>query len=70
MIDKNDITALEHKIEELIEQYSTALTENKRLKEEKLKWQRERQELIDRNERASSKVKEIINRIHNMEPVP
>lgn len=70
MIDKNDITALEDRIEDLIGRYSVALEENQRLKEEKKMWERERQELLEKNQRACTKVKEILNRIHNMEPVP
>ena len=63
----NQLKALEQKIDELIGLCNDLNRENKALKADMAGWQDERQELIDKNELARTKVEAIINRLRGME---
>ncbi|HEY7775210.1 MAG TPA: TIGR02449 family protein [Kineobactrum sp.] len=58
---------LESKIDDLIALCGDLNRENRRLMAENNGWQRERQELIDKNELARSKVEAMIDRLRSME---
>ncbi|MFV8819098.1 TIGR02449 family protein [Haliea sp. E17] len=66
MADKQ-VKALEQKIDELISLCQLLNRENKSLKAQVASWQQERQELIDKNEMARSKVEAMITRLRTME---
>ncbi len=66
MADKQ-LKALELKIDQLIELCNALNRENQALKAENANWQQERQDLIDKNELARSKVEAMINRLRTME---
>ncbi len=66
MADKQ-VKALEQKIDELIRLCQELNRENKMLKAQSASWQRERQDLIDKNESARSKVEAMITRLRTME---
>ena len=66
MADKQ-LKALEQKIDQLIELCNGLNRENQALKAENASWQQERQDLIDKNELARSKVEAMINRLRTME---
>ena len=66
MADKQ-LQALEQKIDQLIELCKELNRENQALKAENAGWQAERQDLIDKNELARSKVEAMINRLRTME---
>ena len=66
MADKQ-LQALAQKIDELIELCNELNRENQLLKAENAGWQHERQDLIDKNELARSKVETMINRLRTME---
>lgn len=66
MADKQ-LQALEQKIDQLIELCNELNRENHLLKAENAGWQQERQDLIDKNEMARSKVEAMINRLRTME---
>jgi cell division protein ZapB len=66
MADKQ-VKALEQKIDELIRLCQELNRENKALKAQSAGWQRERQDLIDRNEVARSRVEAMITRLRTME---
>lgn len=61
------LQALESKIDELIALSRDLNRENHRLQGEKDGWLRERQDLIDKNELARSKVEAMIVRLRSME---
>ena len=61
------LQALESKIDELIALCQDLNRENQRLQGEKDGWLRERQDLIDKNELARSKVEAMIVRLRSME---
>jgi cell division protein ZapB len=61
------LQALESKIDELIALCRDLNLENQRLQGEKDGWLRERQDLIDKNELARSKVEAMIVRLRSME---
>lgn len=61
------LQALESKIDELIALCRDLNRENQRLQGENDDWQRERQELINKNELARSKVEAMIARLRSME---
>ena len=64
---ENQLKALEQKIDELITLCHDLNRENQSLKAESVNWQRERQELIDKNELARSKVESMLDRLRSME---
>lgn len=66
MADKQ-LKALEQKIDELISLCQELNRENQMLKAQGASWQQERQELIDKNELARSKVEAMITRLRTME---
>ncbi len=66
MADKQ-LKALEQKIDELINLCQQLNRENQQLKTQSAGWQRERQDLIDKNEMARSKVEAMITRLRTME---
>ncbi|TGD73075.1 TIGR02449 family protein [Mangrovimicrobium sediminis] len=66
MADKQ-LKALEQKIDELIKLCQQLNRENQMLKRQTANWQQERQELIDKNEMARSKVEAMITRLRTME---
>jgi cell division protein ZapB len=61
------LQALESKIDELIALCRDLNRENQRLQGEKDGWLRERQDLINKNELARSKVEAMIVRLRSME---
>jgi cell division protein ZapB len=61
------LQVLESKIDELIALCRDLNRENQRLQGEKDGWLRERQDLIDKNELARSKVQAMIVRLRSME---
>lgn len=61
------LQALESKIDELIALCRDLNRENQRLQGEKDGWLRERQDLVDKNELARSKVEAMIVRLRSME---
>lgn len=61
------LKALEQKIDELITLCGELNRENQTLKAESASWQLERQDLIDKNELARSKVAAMIDRLRTME---
>jgi len=61
------LQVLESKIDELIALCRDLNRENQRLQGEKDGWLRERQDLIDKNELARSKVEAMIVRLRSME---
>lgn len=63
----NQLKALAQKIDQLIDLCNQLNRENQMLKAENAGWQQERQELIDKNELARSKVEAMINRLRTME---
>ena len=63
----NQLQLLEQKIDELISLCNQLNRENQTLKSDGASWHRERQELIDKNELARSKVESMINRLRTME---
>ena len=58
---------LEHKIDELISLCRELNRENQALKADSAGWRDERQDLIDKNELARSKVEAMIDRLRTME---
>ena len=64
---ENQLKALEQKIDELITLCGELNRENQALKTESANWYRERQDLIDKNEMARSKVAAMIDRLRAME---
>ena len=63
----NQIQLLEQKIDELISLCNELNRENQTLKADCAGWNRERQDLIDKNEMARGKVEAMINRLRTME---
>lgn len=63
----NQLKALAQKIDQLIALCNELNRENQMLKAENAGWQQERQDLIDKNELARSKVEAMINRLRTME---
>ncbi|MAT92572.1 MAG: TIGR02449 family protein [Halioglobus sp.] len=64
---ENQLKALEKKIDELIALCQELDRENQVLKKDQAGWQRERKDLIDKNELARSKVEAMIGRLRAME---
>ena len=64
---ENQLKVLEQKIDELIELCGQLNQENQALKTDRANWHRERQDLIDKNEMARSKVAAMIDRLRAME---
>lgn len=66
MADKQ-LKALEQKIDELITLCNELNQENRTLKAQSSNWHSERQDLIDKNELARTKVEAMIDRLRTME---
>ena len=64
---ENQLKTLEQKIDELISLCNDLNRENQALKSDSASWHRERQDLIDKNELARSKVAAMINRLRAAE---
>lgn len=64
---ENQLQALEQKIDELIALCDQLNRENHALKAETAAWQLERQDLMDKNETARTRVEAMINRLRTME---
>lgn len=64
---ENQLKALAGKIDELITLCADLNRENQLLKSQCANWQQERQDLIDKNELARSKVAAMIDRLRAME---
>jgi cell division protein ZapB len=64
---ENPLKALEKKIDELIALCDELNRENQALKADSANWYRERQDLIEKNEMARSKVAAMIDRLRSME---
>lgn len=64
---ENQFKVLEQKIDELITLCSELNRENQALKADSANWHQERQDLIDKNELARSKVAAMIDRLRAME---
>ena len=63
----NELQVLEQKIDELIALCDQLNNENHLLKANNAGWQRERQELMDKNDLARTRVEAMINRLRAME---
>jgi len=63
----NPLKALENKIDQLIELCNQLNRENQSLKADSARWQREREELINKNAMARDKVEAMLNRLRAME---
>ena len=64
---ENQLKVLEQKIDELISLCNDLNRENQTLKADHASWQRERQDLMDKNEVARNKVEAMISRLRTME---
>ena len=64
---ENPLKDLENKIDELISLCEELNCENRSLKSEVAGWNDERQDLINKNELARSKVEAMIERLRTME---
>ena len=64
---ENQLKALEQKIDELIELCNDLNRENQMLKTDSADWHQERQNLIDKNELARTKVEAMIDRLRTMD---
>ena len=64
---ENQLKALEQKIDELIALCNDLNRENQMLKADSAGWHQERQDLIDKNELARTKVEAMIDRLRTME---
>ena len=64
---ENQLKALEPKIDELITLCNDLNRENQMLKSDSAGWHQERQDLMDKNELARSKVEAMIDRLRTME---
>ena len=64
---ENQLQVLEQKIDELIALCDQLNRENQALKADSAGWQRERQDLMDKNELARTRVEAMINRLRTME---
>lgn len=63
----NELQVLEQKIDELIALCDQLNRENQALKADNAGWQSERQDLMDKNELARTRVEAMINRLRTME---
>ncbi|MFV0478000.1 MAG: TIGR02449 family protein [Parahaliea sp.] len=63
----NPLKALESKIDQLIALCRELNQENQELKTAASHWQRERQDLVNKNELACDKVEAVLNRLRAME---
>ena len=64
---EQQLKSLETKIDELITLCGDLNRENRALKADSAGWQRERQDLIEKNEMARAKVAAMIDRLRTME---
>lgn len=64
---ENPLKVLEQKIDELITLCAELNRENQALKTDSAGWHMERQELLDKNELARTKVEAMIDRLRTME---
>jgi cell division protein ZapB len=64
---ENQLKVLEQKIDELIELCNDLNRENQMLKTDSAGWHQERQNLIDKNELARTKVEAMIDRLRTMD---
>jgi cell division protein ZapB len=64
---EQQLKSLETKIDELIALCGDLNRENRALKADSAGWQRERQDLIEKNEMARAKVAAMIDRLRTME---
>lgn len=67
LMANTQLKALEKKIDELIALCQDLDRENQALKNDQAGWLRERQELIEKNETARTKVEAMIHRLRTME---
>ena len=63
----NQLQVLEQKIDELISLCDQLNRENQALKADNSGWQQERQDLLDKNELARTRVEAMSNRLRTME---
>ncbi|HDY83170.1 MAG TPA: TIGR02449 family protein [Halieaceae bacterium] len=63
---ENQLKVLEQKIDELIKLCNDLNRENQALKADSAGWHQERQNLIDKNELARTKVEAMIDRLHTI----
>ncbi|MEM1155949.1 MAG: TIGR02449 family protein [Pseudomonadota bacterium] len=63
----SELQVLEQKIDELITLCEELNRENQSLKADSANWQSERQDLMDKNELARTRVEAMINRLRTME---
>lgn len=66
-MDKQAITTLELKIEELIQLCDVLNQENHLLKSRESSWAKERAELVEKNEQARVKIEAMISRLKSLE---
>lgn len=66
-MDKQQITALEHKLDELIRLCEVLNNENHVLKSRESNWAMERARLVEKNEMARVKIEAMIARLKSLE---
>ena len=64
---ENQLKVLEQKIDELIELCNDLNRENQMLKTDSAGWHQERQDLIEKNKLARTKVEAMLDRLRTME---
>ena len=66
-MDEQQITALEQKLDELIELCDLLNNENNALKSKASNWSLERSRLVEKNEIARAKIEAMITRLKSLE---
>lgn len=66
-MENQDLAALEHKVDELLEICNRLAQENKMLRANAAAWKGERAELVRKNDLARSKVEAMITRLKALE---
>lgn len=66
-MDSQQFKALSSKVDDLIELCTELDQENRRLKTEAISWQQEREQLMEKNEMARTKVESMITRLKSLE---
>ena len=62
-----DLSALEAKVDELLELCESLASENRALRERNRVWAAEKSDLVERNEMARSKIDALIDRLKSMD---
>lgn len=62
-----DLETLEAKVDELVKLCESLANENRALRERNRTWAAEKSNLVERNERARSKIEALIDRLKSMD---